>query len=56
VIVEADGKRTHDQALTTRRAKRSSKAHGETVVRVTWRQATLEPKATLRRIRRALQA
>ena len=29
-------------------------AHGETVLRVTWQQATLRPKETLRRIRKAL--
>jgi very-short-patch-repair endonuclease len=57
VIVEADGKRTHDQALA--RADDAARqahfeAHGELVLRVSWEQATLEPKATLRRIRRAL--
>jgi hypothetical protein len=59
VIVEADGRRTHDQALA--RADDAARqalfeAHGETVLRVSWRQVTLEPRATLRRIRRALQA
>ena len=59
MIVEADGKRTHDQALA--RADDAARqavfeAHGETVLRVTWRQATMEPKETLRRIERALQA
>ncbi|WP_211233210.1 DUF559 domain-containing protein [Solirubrobacter soli] len=59
VIVEADGRRTHDQALA--RADDAARqavfeAHGETVVRVSWRQVTLEPRASLRRIERALQA
>jgi very-short-patch-repair endonuclease len=59
VIVEADGKRTHDQALAraddaTRQAV--FEAHGETVLRVTWREATTRPKETLRRIRAALDA
>jgi putative AbiEi antitoxin of type IV toxin-antitoxin system/uncharacterized protein DUF559 len=59
VIVETDGRRTHDQALA--RADDAARqavleAHGETVPRVTWQQVTLEPQATLRRIERALQA
>jgi very-short-patch-repair endonuclease len=59
VIVEADGKRTHDQPLA--RADDAARqavfeAHGETVLRVTWGQATTRPKETLRRIRNALDA
>ena len=59
VIVEADDKRTHDQALA--RADDAARqavfeAHGETVLRVTWLQATMRPKETLRRIRKALEA
>jgi hypothetical protein len=59
VIVEADGQRTHGHALA--RADDAARqavfeAHGERVVRVTWHQATLRPKETLRRIVQALEA
>ena len=59
MIVEADGKRTHDQALARAddaRRQAVFEAHGETVLRVSWLQATTQPKETLRRISRALQA
>jgi hypothetical protein len=58
VIVEADGKRTHDQALARAddaRRQAVFEEAGETVLRVTWLQATMQPQATLRRITRALQ-
>jgi hypothetical protein len=59
VIVEADGRQTHDQALARAddaRRQAVFEAQGETVLRLSWRQATTQPKETLRRIRRALQA
>jgi very-short-patch-repair endonuclease len=59
VIVEADGRQTHDQALARAddaRRQAIFEAHGETVLRLSWRQATTQPKETLRRIKRALQA
>jgi very-short-patch-repair endonuclease len=57
VIVEADGVATHGHLLAqTDDAERQRflEAHGETVLRVTWRQATMEPAQTARRIRDAL--
>jgi len=58
VIVEADGRKTHDQALARAddaRRQAVFEAHGETVLRVSWRQATTQPRALLRRIARALE-
>ena len=57
VIVEADGAaRTtiSSPARTTRTARRSLEADGEPCVRVSWRQATMQPAKTARRIRDAL--
>ena len=57
VILEADGAATHGHLLArTDDAERQKhlEAHGETVLRVTWNQATMQPARTARRIREAL--
>ena len=57
VIVETDGARTHGHILArTDDAERQAilEAHGETVLRVTWFQATMQPARTAKRIRDAL--
>ena len=56
LVVEADGAVWHDDPVA-RRADRDRQRlleeHGETVVRVTWRQAVGDPGRTLARLRRA---
>ena len=57
LILEADGRETHDQLLARaddRSRQRFLEAHGYRVLRVTWRQATLEPQRTRARLRAAL--
>jgi very-short-patch-repair endonuclease len=56
LIVEADGAPWHDNPTAREDdAERQAllEAHGERVLRVTWKQATLHPAATLERIRNA---
>lgn len=57
VILEADGARTHDQPLARADGARRQavlEAHGETVLRISWRQAVLDPQPTIKRLRCAL--
>ena len=56
VIVEADGAATHhDIPARADDAERQAilEAHGETVLRVTWLQATMRPANTAKRMRDA---
>ena len=56
LVVEADGAAWHDDPLAREDdAERQAilEAHGERVVRVTWRQAVVRPAQTLARIRAA---
>jgi Protein of unknown function (DUF559) len=48
LIVEADGAAWHDRALDAER-QALLEAHGERVLRVSWKQATLHPAATVAR-------
>ncbi|HEX6025379.1 MAG TPA: type IV toxin-antitoxin system AbiEi family antitoxin domain-containing protein [Solirubrobacter sp.] len=57
VILEADGRATHDQLLARaddKRRQRHLEQHGYQVLRVTWRQATTDPTRTRERVRAAL--
>jgi len=59
LVVEADGARFHDNALARESdADRQAmlEAAGYRVLRVTWRQATRDARATVERVRRALEA
>jgi very-short-patch-repair endonuclease len=59
VILEADGRETHDQLLARaddKARQRHLEQHGYHVLRVTWRQATLQPVKTRERLRAALEA
>ena len=56
VVVEADGAAWHDNPIARAEdleRQRLLERHGETVLRVTWRQAVGQPRAVLRRIRDA---
>jgi very-short-patch-repair endonuclease len=56
LVIEADGAAWHDDKLSREDdAERQAllEAHGERVVRVTWKQAVSQPRQTLARIRAA---
>ena len=57
LILEADGRETHDQLLARaddKARQRVLEAHGYRVLRVTWRQATTQPAKLQTRLRAAL--
>ena len=54
LVVEADGSAWHEHRLARENdAERQAllEAHGERVIRITWRQAVAEPEQTLKRLR-----
>ena len=52
LILEADGAAWHDPVLDAER-QAILEAHGERVLRVTWRQAVAHPRQTIARLREA---
>ena len=58
VILEADGRNTHDQLLARaddKARQRVLEQNGYTVLRVTWRQATTQPQKLQARLRGTLE-